>query len=522
MSYSFIARLRPLFLLAFTAILSAIVVQPGDLGSVDTYRRLQTTRSFWTSAPPVRPGDIGLVGRNGQLHYWYGMGQSLLMLPADILARGSVRFVAHFREPPWWLMTEATIVSYITSTLVCTLAILVCFRFLRLLAFSVNQSIWGACSLLLGTTFLHYTQNLQENNLLLLLTLTGFRFQYDWFRSGSVRSLFGGSMALGANLLTRLPTGMDLLAAALFLFLCLWYENGRGRATSNRLIQYGRICIPCYAGFFIIDRLYQYYRFGSLFNTYLQIYSKQFDGKIPGIAVHGPGWVWSTPFWQGFLGALITPEKSIFLFDPLIVLTLVLTFCLWKCLPSDMKAYVITLGCLLLGYISFYAKFFDWSGDYAWGDRYVTTPVQMLALISVPLLLRYGSALKGWVRGLGKAIVAASVAIQAASLFFLNSLEVWQLKTLGHPMFVIGLRFVNIIAFAFGMTDRWGLSNEYTRSSYKVTTPYFFPFLIMRQGTASSGKIVILIVGWICLLIALLGSLFLIKIKSREYDRYST
>src|SRR5713101_7436091 len=98
---------KPVFLVGLTAVLTALLVQPGQFASIDTVRRLQTTRSFWTSAPPVAPGDIrGLVGRNGQLHYWYGMGQSLLMLPADILARGTIRFISRFREPPLWLVGE--------------------------------------------------------------------------------------------------------------------------------------------------------------------------------------------------------------------------------------------------------------------------------------------------------------------------------------------------------------------------------------------------------------------------------
>src|SRR5215475_13452264 len=77
----------PVVLLAVVAGLIAFVVQSGDLDSVDTARRLQTTHSFWTSAPPVLPNDypeFGIRGRRGRVYAWYGMGQSLLMLPADI------------------------------------------------------------------------------------------------------------------------------------------------------------------------------------------------------------------------------------------------------------------------------------------------------------------------------------------------------------------------------------------------------------------------------------------------------
>src|SRR5437868_2392547 len=93
---------NPTFLIGLTALLTSFVIQ-GELGSIDTLRRLQTTRSFWTSAPPVWSGDAALTGRNGKRYYWYGMGQSLAMLPADILAHGTTQLISRFRESPAWL-----------------------------------------------------------------------------------------------------------------------------------------------------------------------------------------------------------------------------------------------------------------------------------------------------------------------------------------------------------------------------------------------------------------------------------
>ena len=508
---------NPTSLVGLTAFLTALLVQSGELGTIDTTRRLQTARSFWTSAPAVAPGDIGLIGRNGHLHYWYGIGQSVLMLPADVIGRSTIGFISRFRQPPIWL-GEETIVAYIVSPLVCTVAVLMCFYFLRLLGFTVNQSIAGACSLLLGTTFLHYVQIMQENNFLLLLTLAGFYFHYKWFRTGSTSSLLFGSMALGANILTRLTTGLDLLSVALFISLCLWYETDRQDAMLGRLVEYGRTCIPCYIGFIVLDRLYHYYRFGSLFDTYLRIFGEQFAWKYPVTSVSG--FPWSTPFWTGFLGPLITPQKSIFLFDSLIVLTFLLAFRLWKWLPSDTKAYVISLVGLLLSYIVFYAKYYDWSGDVAWGDRFVTTPVQMLAMISIPLLMRYRRTLQPWIWKSGKIIAATSVVIQLSSVFFWYPLEKTQMTILGNHVFVIGLRFLNIIAFAFGTMERWGLSNQLIRSGF-MNSPYFFPFLVMRRGTACGWKLAVLFAGWIYLLIAVIMLLFMIRGKIRSSEEFA-
>jgi hypothetical protein len=64
---------------------------------------------------------------------------------------------------------------------------------------------------------------------------------------------------------------------------------------------------------------------------------------------------------------------------------------LWKRLHPEIKALLVTGFSLLAMYILFYAKYFNWSGDVAWDDRYVTTPVQLMAMISVPLFLRHRS-----------------------------------------------------------------------------------------------------------------------------------
>ena len=79
---------NPLFLVCATAFLTALLVQSGELGTSDTTHRLQTAHSFWTSEPPVYPDEypeFGVHGRRGKLYDWYGIGQSLLMFPADIV-----------------------------------------------------------------------------------------------------------------------------------------------------------------------------------------------------------------------------------------------------------------------------------------------------------------------------------------------------------------------------------------------------------------------------------------------------
>jgi hypothetical protein len=510
---------HPAFLVGLAVFLTALLVQSGELGSIDTNIRLQTTHSFWTSAPPVPDNspEFGVAGKNGQIYATYGMGQSLLMLPSDIVGTYLARlplFDGFAEHDPG---IRQIVVSYSTSILVCVLAVLVCIRFLLLLEFTVNQAIAGALTLLFGTTFLHYTQNMMENNFIFLLTLTGLSLQYEWLRTRRIWPLAIGSLALGANLLIRLTTAMDIAAAALFVVLVLWLKHVRGRELLVRLGCYVRVSGPCYAMFLALDRIYQYYRFGSFFNTYLAVLAEQQRKVDPSLP---PDFPWNTPLHEGVLGPLISPEKSLFLFDPLVVLTLLLSFLLWRRFRPDILAFLVAALSLLGIYILFYAKYYDWSGDFAWGDRYITTPVQLLTMISIPLLLRHRPNLGRTVWQLGMAIVIGSVAIQLASVAFWHPLEIHQMETLSHPTFVVGLRFKNIAAVALGKVDQWGLSNQDTREEGGIhsNTPYFLPFLLKKDGSVSKTIADGLIAAWLVALAALIALLLFIYRKARRGD----
>jgi hypothetical protein len=477
----------PLVLLCLVAGLLAFVVQSGELGTSDTTHRLQTTHWLWTSEPQVFPSEypeFGLHGRGGRLYSWYGIGQSLLMLPPDLVGT----WIAH-----WQIFSEygddpgvrSIVVSYSTSILVNVLTALLAFRLLRQLRFSVREAVLGVLALLFCTTHLHYTQNMMENNYIMLLTVAGFSFQYEWLRTASRRALWLGCAALGLNLITRLTTGLDLMMVGFFLLLVLWFEHVRGRELGRRFVAYCKVAAPVYAFFLLIDRIYQFYRFGSFTNTYVPLFAKEQRQIDPTLPVNFP---WSTPFHEGVLGPLFKPEKSIFLFDPLLVLGIVLLVILWKRLSPEVRAYGVTSLLLLLAYIGFYARYTYWAGDFAWGDRYVSTSAELAALLAVPLLVHYRESLRMWVWRAGVVVIIASLVIQLASLAFWLPLEIYQMDTLGHPTFVVALRFKNIAAFALGKMDAWGLNNDsmtYDPWDYvHITTWNFLPFLLRRVGVA--------------------------------------
>ena len=509
----------PLFLLCLTAGLLTFAVQSGELGTSDTMHRLQTTHWLWTSAPQVPANEypeFGLHGRGGRLYSWYGIGQSLLMLPADVLGTWMENWplFSEYRDDP---EVRSIVVSYSTNILISVLTALIAFRLLRQMRFSTTESVAGVLALLFCTTHLHYSQNMMENNYIMLLTLAGFSWQFEWLRTGSRRALVIGSAALGLNLLTRLTTGLDLIAGGVFILLVIWFDGVHGRALWQRLLAYCRIAAPVYLFFFAIDRAYQFYRYQSWTNTYVSVFAREYHMLDPRLPASFP---WSTPFHVGVMGALFQPEKSIFLFDPLLLLAIFLIPWLWSRLTPEVRAYAMASFLLLAAYICFYARYTYWSGDFAWGDRYVSTAVELATLIAVPVLLRYRGQLGRVIWSAGCLLIVLSLAIQLASLVFWLPLEIYQMDTLGHPTFVIALRFKNIAAFALGKMDAWGLTNDtMTQDKWDyvhIDTWNFLPFLLRRVGVAPLWVVNTAMALWIASIAALAAALLRLQSALRN------
>ena len=348
------AGASPVALLVVAVALLTAMIQSGELGTADTTRRLQVTHSLWTSAPQVTRADyaeFGSAGRGGRIYAWYGIGQSLLMLPADVVGTAA----AH---APWWrgyVQSKATpqirsiVVSLSTNVLLNVLTALVALRFLELLGFSRVQSIAGTLALICATTHLHYAQNMQENNFIFLLTLTGLWLQLRWAESGDRKALLLGAGALGLNLLTRMTTALDVMGAAIFLLLVgvVGRADGDSRVaellSARRVMEYLRTVVPVYAVFVFLDRLYQFVRFGSWTSTYMRLQANEQMRREPTLPKNFPfsGHWFEGGVHSGLLGPLFEPEKSIFVFDPLFGLALVLTVVLWRRMPAVMRAYAV-------------------------------------------------------------------------------------------------------------------------------------------------------------------------------------
>src|SRR5262249_30226610 len=123
----------------------------------------------------------------------------------------------------------------------------------------------------------------------------------------------------------------------------------------------------------------------------------------------------------------------------------------------------------------------------------------------------------------GIALVAVSLAIQLASIAFWMPLEIYQGDDFGHPQFVIWLRFKNIVAFALGKMDAWGLNTDamtYDAWDYQhVTTWNFLPFVLRRIGAAPAWVVRTVLGLWFAAIAGFLYTLVALWPKSGPRGR---
>jgi hypothetical protein len=102
----------------------------------------------------------------------------------------------------------------------------------------------------------------------------------------------------------------------------------------------------------------------------------------------------------------------------------------------------------------------------------------------------------------------SSLIIQLASLAFWLPLEIYQGDDFGHPQWVIWLRFKNIVTFALGKMDSWGLNTDsmgYDRWDYQhITCWNFLPFVLRRVGAAPKWVLEVALALWVASITALL------------------
>ncbi len=332
---------------------------------------------------PVVPSDLGrfvLRAPNGQIYAKYAPLQSVVEAPFYLVGRALLsRFLA---GRPLEQALRVWVPSLANATASASLVALASGAVLDL---GYSRRIALGVALVLGLATLVWPLGRSEFSepleaLLLLGAFVALR---------RVRPTGSGYVALvsGALLgLLVLAKAINVVVLPIFGLALLWRLRGapRGRVVAQAML-FGAAALVGVGAFCLLNQAR--------------------TGNPLDFGYHEP---FDTPLLLGLYGWTFSPGKGVFLYMPVLLAALI-ALPRFARLHGFEAAVIVATSAVL---VFFYARFWAWSGDWAWGTRFA---VPLLPLWILPL----ATALSRW-RLIGRALLGVS----AAASFFVQSVGV--------------------------------------------------------------------------------------------------
>jgi hypothetical protein len=128
--------------------------------------------------------------------------------------------------------------------------------------------------------------------------------------------------------------------------------------------------------------------------------------------VRWPSASFPLPFVQGFLGILASPGRGLFVYSPILFLSLVGIVLVWRH-PSPPWLRYLSLAPLPLLLVA--SKWSSWWGGWSYGPRMLADVTPIVSIFLVPPLERYGG--KAWMRSAFVVLAVASIGLHALGAF---------------------------------------------------------------------------------------------------------
>jgi hypothetical protein len=358
--------------------------------SVDQYhQRYEVTRSiverFDLSIPE---GYDGIEGIDGRTYSLYGLGWSILAVPFYTVGK----FVG--RSPENLLSILNPVAGAATVTLV--------FLFSIALGYSRRSSLAVAIFFGFGTFAWPLAKHPFDHVLETFFVLLSVYFMYLHVSKNGTKRLIISALCFGIAINIRLLSIMAL-PALLVLMGASCFTNCRFIKSSKvylrNMVIFSVVLLP-FAGLVL---WYNYYRFGSIFETGFQL-----------VAVRtGLDFFTGTPLLTGISGFLISPGKGFFYYSPISIFFFFTIIPFYKNHPWPAITFVL----LIMTYLLFLSKNVYWHGDWAWGPRYLF-PMTPLMIIPIAELLDSDMWLanRPGLTGLVSSVFAISLVIQVAAV----------------------------------------------------------------------------------------------------------
>ncbi|HEY3208609.1 MAG TPA: hypothetical protein VGL18_02280 [Actinomycetota bacterium] len=314
-----------------------LLVNGGTIYSSDGISTYEVAKSV------VEDGDVAIThgvvwqGRDGRYYSPFGIGQSLIALPVYFL----IRPISELTSEPE-RVAQAGVAALMP--LIAALISVAMYRLARRLGGNQQSSAVVAVGAVAGTFLLAYSKDFLSEPLTTLFVVLAVE-----------RALAGRPVASGAAAAGALVTRPQFLA---FAPLFLWRTQRDGGWPA-----FFRAIAPLSLGL-LIDLGYNVLRFGSPTN---------FGYSDPNLKQG-----FTTPFYEGAAGLLFHPQKSIFLFAPIVFLLVPALRRLWA---TQRSGFWLLTGNLAITF-TLSATWWDWGGGWLWGPR-LLIPGVIPALASI-------------------------------------------------------------------------------------------------------------------------------------------
>jgi hypothetical protein len=360
-----------------------LLTYSGEFHSSDGQAMFAVTESL------VRRGDYdinqllwmgqqqGAYGLDGELYCRKGVATSLLSLPLAWLG-----FVV-----PFWGMVQTTLFF---NAVVTALTGAFVYLYVNRLRYSARVSLVLSLVFGLATLAWPYAKYFFSDPLASLGLFAAAYFLLRYRDSGRTSGTLWAGTSLGLAAATRFA---NVVTLPLFGLLLLAYVVTRDKGQGIRdkpLSPIFAFAFPLALTAFLLGG-YNYARYGDVLQT----------GYLPQEK-------FSTPWLEGISGLLVSPGRGLFLYAPILLVSLV-------AIPAFVKRHRLEAALALLvsaSYVLLYGRWFFWHAGYAWGPRFLVPIVPFAVILMAPLIEKLSG--KGWLAFASLCLV--SVAIQMLGL----------------------------------------------------------------------------------------------------------
>ncbi len=326
---------------------------------------LQVTSHLAAGESPALPENLPKIagafdiGKDGKSYASYQIGQSLLYLPFFFVAKQLIAFSEPYSASRFgtesnyqsWLENETRRYLFLSPAFFSALSCALFFLFAIGLGYGERAAFITTLFYGFGTMVWPYSKSLlteATQNALLLGTVYLLFLQR---REGKVIPKWMILAGASFGLLLSIRAIFIALAPILAVY---WYYKNQEKRLLLPLLLFG---VP--AGVWMIPQLiYDSVRFGNIF----------------ALGYRAAGF--TTPLWIGLYGYILSPGKSFFLYAPLTLLGILGARSFFRRSPVEALLF---LSIVLLVPLK-YGSWWIWTGDPAWGPRYllVLTPFLLL------------------------------------------------------------------------------------------------------------------------------------------------